>query len=46
MTQILQAPGIGFHIEGPKADVNLHFFLGPTQNETLTQLHLYVRKVF
>jgi hypothetical protein len=42
MTQVLQAPAIGFHLEGPTADLNLHFFMGPTQSETLNQLHSYV----
>ncbi|OXA55806.1 Maltase-glucoamylase, intestinal [Folsomia candida] len=42
VTQVLQAPGIGFHIEGPKADINLHFFNGPTTTGVLTQLHSYL----
>lgn len=42
-TQVLGAPGLMFHLQGPEVVLNLHFFVGPTVKLVYQQLYSYVR---
>jgi len=42
IAQVVGAPGVMYHIEGTNPIVKLHFFIGPTQHQVLTQLHAHV----
>ncbi|CAL8138030.1 unnamed protein product [Orchesella dallaii] len=44
VVQVVQAPGIMFHVETDFPELNLHFFPGPTQADIISQLHNHIRK--
>ncbi|ODM95214.1 Lysosomal alpha-glucosidase [Orchesella cincta] len=44
IVQVVQAPGIMFHLETELPEIKLNFFTGPNQAAIISQLHNHIRK--